>query len=521
VLGFLSSPGLAIIVRGATQVVRREQYVDAAKVSGLNSRQLIARHVLPRIMSTIIVQASLFAGVALIFQTGLGFLGLGIEPPTASWGAMVAEGSRYISLDPWMIIPPGLVITLTIVALSLVGDSLRDSRADSKSSRRAQTNRRGRTQPSTLVEGPMTMASRRKQREEDLNVHDAHVMSHVDPPNAESLLSVRGLSLSLQGGRDRSSSLLISDVSFELEAGRTVGIVGESGSGKTLTALAITGLLPPNVTVAEGDCFFDDTSIKNMDRHALYVLRGGSIGVISQDPVSSLDPSFSVGSQIAEVVRNHRGLNRRAARIEAIRLLDVVKLPDATTTYKKFPHELSGGMAQRVAIALALAGQPRLLIADEPTTALDPTVQLGILDLLRTLQHEWQLAVILISHDWGVIADFCDSVIVMYSGQIVESAIVFDVFDEPRHPYTRALIQSNPHYSQQPRTMLPAIGGTVLPPGQWPIGCHFADRCEFKQDDCVIAPIPEIVVGDHHLSRCLHSDALLSIEVKVRQSHNE
>ena len=332
VLGFLSSPGLAIIVRGATQVVRREQYVDAAKVSGLNSRQLIVRHILPRIMGTIIVQASLFAGVALIFQTGLGFLGLGLEPPTASWGAMVAEGSRYISRDPWMIIPPGLLITLTIVALSLVGDSLRDSNADSKSSLRTLTYRRSRTHPTNLAERPTTKALRKKEREEAMNLHEPNVKIRVEAPNIESLLSVRGLSVSLQGSRDRPSSLLISDVSFDLEAGRTVGIVGESGSGKTLTALAITGLLPSQVTISEGDCFFDGTSIKNMDRHALHLLRGGSIGVISQDPVSSLDPSFNVGSQIAEVVRHHRGHNRSEAKVEALRLLDVVKLPDATLT---------------------------------------------------------------------------------------------------------------------------------------------------------------------------------------------
>jgi peptide/nickel transport system permease protein len=245
-------------------------------------------------------------------------------------------------------------------------------------------------------------------------------------------------------------------------------------------------------------------------------VRGSEIGLISQEPMVSLNPAFRVGWQLALSVRTHDGLSRRAAHARAVELLRSVHLPDPELVARRYPHELSGGMAQRVAIARALAGEPKLLIADEPTTALDVTVQAEILELLRELQRERGMAILLVTHDWGVVADLCDRAVVMYAGQVVERAALTPLFREPLHPYTRALLLSDPHNALG-GDELPWIPGGVPKPGFWPQGCHFHPRCRYATEACRQRPIPLEHPADARQTRCIHHDRLHHDQLSVVQ----
>ena len=276
----------------------------------------------------------------------------------------------------------------------------------------------------------------------------------------------------------------VDGVSFTLEAGRSLGIVGESGCGKTMTALSLMRLLPvPPARVAGGSIRFQDEDILTMAPARLRDLRGGAMAMIYQDPQTSLNPVFAVGEQIAEAVRLHRADGRAAAHARAIEMLRLVNIPDPVRVAAAYPHQLSGGMRQRAVIAMALACDPKLLIADEPTTALDVTIQAQILDLLRKLRGELGLAVILITHDLGVIADLVDEVAVMYAGKIVEQAPVRTLFAEPKHPYTKGLLRSVPSLETREHR-LRTIEGTVPPPLAMPAGCRFNPRCALVMDTC-------------------------------------
>jgi len=297
---------------------------------------------------------------------------------------------------------------------------------------------------------------------------------------------------------------VLRDVSFEVHAGEAVGIVGESGCGKSMTAKAVLGLLPATGRISAGDVVYDGRNLRWLSDKDLNLIRGAGIALISQDPANSLDPTFTIASQLREVIRRHRPQSRRHANAEALRLLQLVRLPDAAAILRRRPSELSGGMAQRVCIAMALAAEPRLLIADEPTTALDVTVQAEILALLRDLQRRLGMAVLLITHDWGVLADVCERAVVMYAGEVVEYAPVDELYARPHHPYTAALLAANPQLARRGEA-LPSIPGTVPAPGHWPVGCHFRARCTFAEARCAVDTIPLLRLTDAHLSRCVRA----------------
>jgi peptide/nickel transport system ATP-binding protein len=306
----------------------------------------------------------------------------------------------------------------------------------------------------------------------------------------------------------------VDGVSFALDPGRTLAIVGESGCGKSVTALSIMGLVPsPPGRIEEGSIRFEGRELIGAPARELQDLRGNAIAMIFQEPMSSLNPAFTIGEQIVEGLLRHRRIDRAAASERALQMLKKVRIPAPEQRFHEHPHQLSGGMRQRAMIAMALACDPRLLIADEPTTALDVTIQAQILDLMRVLQRETGTAVILITHDLGVVAEVADEVVVMYAGRVVERAPVQALFDAPQHPYTVGLLGSIPRLDAD-RPRLAAIEGQVPNPLHPPTGCAFADRCPFADALCRAAAPGLREVGKLHYSACrkapLEADALMS-----------
>ena len=309
----------------------------------------------------------------------------------------------------------------------------------------------------------------------------------------------------------------VDDVSFEIEAGETLGLVGESGSGKSVTALSIMRLVQPPGRVAGGRIVFNGQDLLTLDEKAMRSVRGAGIALIFQEPMTALNPVFRVGDQIAETLLVHRRANRREAKAKAIELLRAVRIPDPASRVNDYPHQLSGGMRQRVLIAISLACQPSLVIADEPTTALDVTIQAEILDLLREMKRAMNLSLLLITHDLGVIAETADRVAVMYAGRIVEMAPVRAIFRNPAHPYTRGLLASMPGGS--PGQRLRAIDGSVPLLGSLPPGCSFNPRCPDRFEPCTAAPPPDYPAGPEQTAKCyLHDPRYATSEIRHPQS---
>ncbi|EME66790.1 ABC transporter ATP-binding protein [Rhodococcus ruber] len=314
----------------------------------------------------------------------------------------------------------------------------------------------------------------------------------------EPLLSVDGLGVEFATASGWTP--VLQDVSFDVAAGQLVGLVGESGSGKSVTCSSVLRLLPSRQsrTVA-GSIRFQGRDLLTMPSRELEAVRGNDIAMIFQEPMTSLNPVFTVGDQIAEVVRRHRRVNRKAATARAVEVLDLVGIPDAARRIRQYPHEFSGGMRQRVMIAMALACEPKLLIADEPTTALDVTIQAQVLDLIREMAGRFGMGVLFVTHDLGVVADLCTEVVVMYAGQVVERARTEPLYATPRHPYTAGLLRSVPDVGG--RSELHTIAGSPPPPGSIPVGCRFAPRCPHRADECA-ADVPLLAVGDDRTARC-------------------
>ena len=323
---------------------------------------------------------------------------------------------------------------------------------------------------------------------------------------ATPLLDVRGLTVRFR--TERGELTAVDDVSFSLEAGQTLAIVGESGSGKSVTAMSLMRLIPdPPGRITAGQVLFEGQDLLQLSESQMRAIRGDRIAMVFQEPMSSLNPSLTVGKQIAEPVNLHRGTAWKRAYLVARALLERVRIPDAGSRLQTYPHQYSGGMRQRVMIAMALACQPKLIIADEPTTALDVTVQAQILDLLKELTRETGAALILITHDLGVVARYADRVAVMYGGRVVEQADAATLYARPQHPYTQGLLASIPRLDGEAGKRLVPIPGSPPDLARLPAGCAFAPRCGRADATCTASRPPLRALPDHHLSAC-HHDAL-------------
>ncbi len=471
-------PFFARAVRGVTLGLAGREFVDAARLSGLSNAQILFREVLPNVMPMVVITVSTTVGWMILETAGLSFLGLGAQPPQADLGSMLGEGRKVFIPAPHVATIPGLVILILVMAINVTGDGLRDVLDP-------------RLQAGVLARpGAMTDAA-------------PAVQGLGSEPDVGALVELESLRVWFRLGREVHRA--VDDVDLAIDAGECLGIVGESGCGKSVTALSIMRLVAsPPARIEGGRVLYHGGNLTTASFESLRHLRGNRITYVFQDPLTSLDPLFKVGDQIAETLRVHRSLSARDARARAVELLERVRIPQAAQRSDAYPHELSGGMRQRVGIAMALANEPELIIADEPTTALDVTTQAEVLSLLRDLCRERGAALIFVTHDFGVVSEICDRVVVMYAGQLVETGTVNEVFESPRHPYTRRLMDCVPRLGE-PERPLDAIPG--LPPSvsEPPGGCYFADRCDIAMDACRARAIPLDRLAPGRKARCIRA----------------
>ena len=475
-IAVVNIPFFARNIRGVTVGLSRREFVDAARLSGKNHLLVLGTEILPNVLPTIVITMSTTVGWMILETAGLSFLGLGAQPPQADLGSMLGEGRKLLFNAPHVAIIPGLAIFVLVMSINLVGDGIRDL-LDPR-----------------LRSGALSRPSARTAVAADRVRGDRAAAQ-------SSLLELQRLSTHFEVGDEVYRA--VNDVDLVLDAEECLGIVGESGSGKSVTAMSLMGLVPtPAGRIVGGRVDYRGEDLLDASLARLRQLRGAAFAYVFQDPLSTLHPLFTVGEQIIEAIQAHQPLDRTAARQRALDLLNLVQMPNATQRLGAYPHELSGGMRQRVCIAMALANDPEILIADEPTTALDVTVQAQMLNLLDRLRKERNAAVLFITHDFGVVAEICDRVAVMYAGRIVETGPTEAVLTEPAHPYTRKLIDCVPVLGD-PERSLAAIPG--LPPAvnRLPPGCAFADRCTRVTADCREGDIGLDDIGGRRAVRCL------------------
>jgi peptide/nickel transport system permease protein len=516
-LTILYLPAFVRLMRGQTLVVRNEVFVEASYSIGTPTRRIILHRVLPNAISPIIIQTSIALGSALLAEAALSYLGLGVQPPDASWGNMLQEAFNYIYSHQWMMFVSGTALALTVLAFNTIGDGLRDALGVADTPKRRRRSRRGFT---TVVALPGNghaelnsldqTALAAKPREPAIGSFSG---SSVAPLEKAEVLRVENLDVMFDTPRGR--TLVVDHVNLTIREGETLGLVGESGSGKSVTALSIMRLLPsPPAFIAADRIVVAGQDVSRMSFRDVRALRGPTMAMVFQDPMTSLNPAFTVGVQLAESVRWHTHASRKQAQNRALELLDLVGIP--RTRLKAYPHELSGGMRQRVMIGIALSCKPKLLIVDEPTTALDVTIQAQILELLSSLRDELGMSMLFVTHDLGVVAEICDRVSVMYAGQIVEETDVVSLYHEPRHPYSEGLLRAMP--DEAPRgEPLYTIPGQVPAPGEYGAGCRFANRCSYAIPACT-AGVPSLDTvrnGIPHLVRCSRVDEL-ELKTSVR-----
>ncbi|TBX23030.1 dipeptide/oligopeptide/nickel ABC transporter permease/ATP-binding protein [Nioella sediminis] len=468
-------PFFARNIRGITVGIAHKEFVDAARLAGLSDAKIILTEILPNVLPVIVIAMSTTVGWMILETAGLSFLGLGSQPPQADLGSMLGEARSALITNPHTSLVPGVMILIIVMAINLLGDGVRDALDP-----RLKSGALSRPLPATLV-------ARDRQTGETadgtalLELSQLETQFHIGPRIYRAV-----------GGVD-----------LQIQPGECLGLIGESGSGKSVTALSIMGLVasPPG-KITGGSVYYRGEELVGAPYELLRSLRGRKVAYIFQDPLATLHPLYTVGDQLIEAVRVHRKVPKAEARAHAIELLKSVRIPNAEDRVDNYPHEMSGGMRQRVGIAMALANDPDVIIADEPTTALDVTVQAQILTLLDDLRRERDVAILFITHDFGVVAQLCDRVAVMYAGRIVEQGTTDEILATPAHPYTRRLMACVPELGGG-RRRLEAIPG--LPPvvDKLPAGCAFADRCDKVRAACREGNITLDEIGATRRVRCI------------------
>ncbi len=470
VLALVYLPGFVRVAYAGVLTVRSQEYVEAVRVLGAGPLRILGRTVLPNIAGPLLVQVSLTAASAVVLESGLSFLGLGVVPPAASWGLMIAAARTTMAQAPWLLLWPCLALSVTILAMNAACDTLRDALA-------AQPRLpRGRRVLDVLTPGLLPAARA------------------LPGP----LLDVQGVTVAIETGAGAIHP--VRDVTFQVAAGETLAVVGESGSGKSMLGLALMGLLPPLARVTHGAAWLGGASILGVSEAALRAVRGKGMAMVFQDPLSSLNPVHRIGRQVAEAVQAHRRVPAREAGRVAVSLLRQTGIPDPERCARAFPFEISGGMRQRAMIAMALANDPGLLIADEPTTALDVTIQAQVLDVLAALRRERGMGLVFITHSLPVVAQIADRILVMYAGEVVEQGAADDVLLRPLHPYTAALLRSAP---PEDGRLPEGVPGAVPPPDALPPGCGFAPRCTHRHPTCEAGHPALEQAEEARLTRCI------------------
>ncbi|WP_051988047.1 dipeptide/oligopeptide/nickel ABC transporter permease/ATP-binding protein [Bosea sp. UNC402CLCol] len=475
-VGVVAVPVFARTARAVTLSILAEPYIEGSAALGASPARIILRHVLPNISGTLLTLSTLLFASTLLSASGLGFLGLGTQPPFPEWGTMLGESRSYIRSHPYLATFPGLFLAVSALAFNLLGEALRVIYDP--------TSRR------TARRAPLFAFLRRRPAAPSPGIA-------ADVEAERSAVSVKALRMAF---RTRDGLLdVVRGVDLAIRPGRTLALVGESGSGKSTLLRAIGTLAnPQEVAITEGAIGIGGQSALGLSAAALRELRRRKIGVVFQDAASALNPVLTVGAQLAEAVSAGSSLDNEAVRQRCIALLQDVRIADPERRLAMYPHQFSGGMKQRIVIAIALAQDPQVLLADEPTSALDVTIQQQILVLLREIQAKRGMAVLLVTHDLGLVARFADDVAVMYAGRIVESGEVATVLERPLHPYTLALRASAPGAGEGRGQPLRSIPGEPPLIGQFPAGCTFRPRCPRTQGrpDCAERePEPRTVSG--------------------------
>ncbi|GAA3729631.1 dipeptide/oligopeptide/nickel ABC transporter permease/ATP-binding protein [Plantactinospora mayteni] len=500
-IAFLYMPSVTRVVRANVLAQYGEDYVDAEKIIGARTPYIVARHVAINCAAPVLVFCTVMVADAIVFEASLSFIGAGVRPPDPSWGSVIADGKNMVLLGGWWAtVFPGLLILVTVLALNILSEGVSDAWA-------APTARRvpGATKPAegdaweqaapgsgevTELPGLAEAARRLAERARPL-------------PSGPPILAVTELAIGFQDRHDGVD--IVAGVSFDVRPGEVLGLVGESGCGKSLTALTVMGLQPKGARIG-GEIRFDGRDLLTLSRSARRRLMGHEMAMVYQDALSSLNPAMTIKAQLKQLVR-------RGGRRTPTELLEMVGL-DPARTLSAYPHELSGGQRQRVLIAMALSRDPKLIVADEPTTALDVTVQAQVIELLLRLRAELGFALVLVSHDLALVADVTDRVVVMYGGQIVETGVTAALVGAPAHHYARGLLGSVLSLEAGARR-LTQIRGVVPSPADFPAGCRFADRCPMATEICR-TEVPRLTGAVHeHAVACHHPAVEITRPVAV------